>query len=274
MDTLTTADFNQISYRSTMYTKQPRGSSPWERFSQTLVNIPMNATYLYDDFEDLNTTKTTDVWQIVKGTGQAISLAGPGAVNTNGWISIPTAASSANDYQTLWTNTAQYVLSAGCPLAFEVYLNITEAATNKASWFAGFSSTLTSGWIQNSGAPAASYSGAMFWKAQNALALKFQTSNATTQNSTGTLATVVSGQSYILGCFLDPNDGVTAIANYYVATVSGSPLAVSVLATGTQNLSFASIAAMYFGFGIKCASASAETFMADYVQIESSRVLV
>ncbi len=274
MDTITTADFNQIAYRSTMYSKQPRGSSPWERFSQAIVNVPMNATYLYDDFEDNNTTKTTDIWQIVKGTGQAITLAGPGSSNANGWMSIPTAASSANDYQTLWTNTAQYSLSAACPIAFEVYVNVTEANTNKASWFAGLSSTTTTGFLQNSGAPASSYSGAMFWKATGALSLSFQTSNATTQNSATGLATVVSGQSYILGCFLDPNDGVTALANYYVATVSGSPKSVTVLASGTQNLAFASIAAMYFGFGIKCGSASAETLMIDYAQVESSRVLV
>lgn len=273
MDTISYADNNQLAYRSLMYSKQPRDSSPWERFSQTLVNSPMNSTYLYDDFECNNTTKTTDIWQVVKGTGANLTLAGPGSVNTNGWMSIPTAASS-NDYQTLFTNTAQYVLSTTCPLLFEVYINLTEANTNKASWFAGFSSITTTGFLQNTGAPPASYSGAVFWKATGGLNIKFQTSNGSTQNSTGVLATEVSGQSYVLGCFIDPADGVTAIANYYLATVVGSPLAVQVLATGQQNLAFASIAAMYFGFGIRAGSGSAETLMIDYAQVEGSRVLV
>jgi hypothetical protein len=276
MATLTTYDFGQLFYRDTVWTKQPRGASPWERYSSNLAGAPANTTVLYDDFECNNTTKTTDIWQVVKGTGGSITLAGPGSSNNNGWVSIPTAAAAANDYQTFWTQSAQYALSSNAgPLLFEVYLNLTEANTNKASWFCGFSSTTTTGFLQNTGAPAANYSGAVFWKAQGAMALNFQTSNATTQTSTSSpIATVVSGQSYILGAYIDPNDGVTAKATYYASTVSGSPLAINVLGSATLNLTVASLASMYFGFGVRCASASAETLFVDYAQVYGSRVLI
>jgi len=271
MPTLATYDFGQLNYRDTVWSAQPRGASPWERLSSVMFANPANGVVLYDDFQVNNSVATNALWQIVKGTGGSITLAGPAGKNNNGWISIPTAASS-NDYQCFFTQGAQYVLSQGDPIAFELYINLTEANTNASSWFCGLTSTTATGFLQNSGAPAASYSGAVFWKATGAMAVKFQTSNGATQNSTGTLATAVSGQSYILGMYLDPNDGVTAKATYYLSTVVNNT--IQLLAQGTQNLTIASLAAMYLGFGVRAGSGSAETILCDYVQAYGVRSLL
>ena len=270
MPTLTTYDFGQLAYRDTVWTKRQRNTSPWERYSGNLLVDPVNATYIYDDFFCNNTTKTTDLWQVVKGTGAALALTGPSSTTKNGWLAIPTAASS-NDYQTLWTQAASYVLAAGVPCVFEAYVNVTEANTNKASWFVGFSDTTTTGLLQNTGAPAASFSGAIFWKAQGAMALNFMTSNGATQTS-GTAQTIVSGTSYILGAYLDPNDGTTAKVTYWISSVSST--AITFVYSATLNLTLASLNPMYFGYGNRAGSGSAETMNLDYVQAYGGRVLI
>ena len=120
----------------------------------------------------------------------------------------------------------------------------------------------------------------MFYKGTGGLLLKAQASNGTTQTSalgatgTSTLATVVSGQSYILGALLDPNDGTTGIITFWVNTVSGSPLTRSLVYKGTVNLTLASLANMYLCFGVMCGSGgTAETLLIDYIQAYQTRVL-
>lgn len=186
------------------------------------------------------------------------------ANKSGGWINIPTAASS-NDYIALSTQQPIFALKKGVPLAFECCVNVTEGNTNTASWWCGFTSVLTTGFISNTGAPPSSYSGAVFYKTEGALALNFQTSNSTTQvTSAAAVATVVSAQTYILSAFLDPNDGVTGVVTYIVLTVVSNVR--SFVASGTLSLTLASLANMYFAFGIKTASGGAETLTLDWAQ--------
>lgn len=274
MPTLITDDFGQRMFRDTVWTKQPRATSPWERFSPLLPSQPATAFVYQDDFFHLDTAATNGFWTTVNDGGSGtIALVGPGTAYNNGWISIPTAASQ-NDYQSLWTKAANFVIGAGSPIAFEAYVNVTEAATNKASWFACFSSITTTGFLTTAGAPPAEYDGAVFWKATGAMSIKFQTSNATVQNSTSSLATAVSGYSYILGCYIDPNDGVTAKANYWLASVTGTPKVITFLANGSLDLTISGLVSMYFGFGVVAGSGSAETIRCDYVKMMGVRALL
>ena len=245
----------------------PRGTSPWELFSKlSVLSDPGAGFRLHDDFFDISTGATSR-WQVVKGTGGSLALST--ALQVGGAIDIPTAGSSANDYQTLASPVATYLLAANKHLIFEVSLLLTEANTNTASWFAGLTSTTTTGFISNAGAPPSSYSGAMFWKATGGMSLKFQTSNSTTQN-TVTIGTVVSGTNYVLGAYLDPNDGTTGKVTPYVSSVSTGVR--SLVAIGaTQNLALGSLAKMYLMFGVKTGSTSAETLTVDYASIMGVR---
>lgn len=271
MGTLGSYDSGQLYYRDTQWSKQPRGTSPFERLSPAVSGSPVLLNLLYDDCVCNNTSKTTDLWQVIKGTGGSIALGGPGGTNKNGWISIPTAA-SANDYQAFFTQGAQYALAAGSPIVMEAYLNVTEAATNKASWWIGFTDTTTTGFISNAGAPPASFSGFVVYKTLNAMTLSVMTSNAAAQTTAAAVATAVSAQSLIIGVYADPNDGVTGKVTYWISSVSGG--VISLLATGTLNLALAALNPMYLGFGIKAGSAAAETLMMDYIQAYGVRVLV
>jgi hypothetical protein len=246
----------------------PRSSSPWETFPMQSIEDPGTGLSVYDDFTYNNSTTTNLLWQIVKGTGGSITLS---SSLSCGWINIPTAASS-NDYQCFFTQepTFQIPAVAGQLSAWEVYINVTEANTNNSSWFAGFTSTTTTGFLANTGLPPASYSGAVIYKTKGALAVNAQTSNAATQHtSSSAITTAVSGTSLILGMSINSNDGVTAIVTYWVSTVASNLR--SYVGNGTLNLTIASLANMYFGFGVRAGSTSAETLTVDYAQAASGR---
>jgi hypothetical protein len=269
-----TGDRRQITLRD-LQVSPTLGTTPWEHYSGLALQDPGAGYVLRDDFDDLDTQATNGNWLSTKGTGGTLAL----ATQACGVLNVPTAA-SASDYLVLSTQKPIFKFAAGLPIVFEAYLNLTEAATNAASWFVGLTSVLTSGWITTGGAPPASYSGFMFYKGTGGLLLKAMASNGSTQTAalgstgTSTLATVVSGQSYILGAMLDPNDGVTGLITFWINTVSGSPLTRTLLYKGSVNLTLASLANMSLTFGVMCGSGgTAETLSIDYIQAYQTRVL-
>lgn len=255
--------FNILTFKDTIMSP-PQGTSPFEGFFTQALEDPATGFQVSDHFAGNSTQSTNGMWLATKGTGASITLNSSGLVG-NGWISIPTAA-SGNDYQILSTQQPIFTLQTTTDLVFEVALNISEAATNASSWFAGFTSTITTGFLQNTGAPPTTYSGAVIWKATGALAIKCQTSNSTTQSSSATLATEVSGQTYFVGCMINHNDGITALVTPYLSTVV-SNVRTFISSGPTQNLTIASLAKMYFAFGVRAGSGgSAETLQVDYAK--------
>jgi hypothetical protein len=245
----------------------PRGTSPWEFFPMQAIEDPGTGFVIYDDFIVNNTTKTTDLWQVIKGTGGTVAL----GTQSMGWIDIPTAA-SANDYQCFFTEEPVFYYGLNVPVVWEAYVNVTEANTNKSSWFAGLTSVTTTGFLQNTGVPASSYSGACIYKTTGGMSINAQTSNGSTQNTTSTaITTVVSGQSYIVGMVLLPTAVAVGVSNvlYYVSTVTSNTR--SLVASGSLSLTTTSLANMYFGFGVRSGSSSAETLTVDYVQCAQGR---
>ena len=241
------------------------GAGPWDGYPLLChESDPGMGTMIKDDFTNISDTTTTSTWQLVKGTGGTVAIS---TTLVNGWIQIPTAASS-NDYQSFFTQHAYFAPSTLNDAAFEVCLNVTEASTNASSWWCGFNSaTTTGGLTAATGAPLTSYSGVIFWKPTGALAVNSQCSNATTRTPSGAgtaITTAVSGTTLILGATLNHNDGVNVLVTPYVSKVV-SNVRTPVVQGPSQNLALASLANMYFGFGIVAGSGgTAETFTADY----------
>ena len=129
-----TGDRRQITYRDVQLSP-PLGSSPWEHYSGLALQDPGTGYVLRDDFDVLDTQATNGQWLSIKGTGGSISL----ATQPCGVLSVPTAA-SASDYLALSTQKADFKFAAGLPIAFEAYVNVTEATTNESSWFVGLTS--------------------------------------------------------------------------------------------------------------------------------------
>ena len=257
---------NVLTYTDTVMS-EPVGSSPWFQFPLQAIDDLGCGQQIKDDFNNIQDSTSTSLWQIVKGTGGAVALS---TTLAGGWIKIPTAASS-NDYQCFFTQEPSFFIPpvAGYLAAWEAYVNLTEANTNTASWFAGFTSVTTTGFLSNSGVPPSSYSGAVIYKTEGGLTVNAQTSNSTTQHTASTITSEVSGTSLIVGMAINSNDGVTAIVTYYVSTVTSN--ARVPVTNGTLNLTLASLANMYFGFGVRTASSNAETLTLDYVQAAQGR---
>lgn len=248
----------------------PYGSSPFHSFpTQDIGEDPGTGYLIYDDFVTLNNVATNGLWLVTKGTGGAITLSSTAGTTSGGWVRIPTAA-SASDYQTFATQKAVMGMGVNVDMAFEVSINVTEAATNASSWYAGFTSTLTAGFLA-SGVPPSTYSGVVFYKTTGGLLVKCQTSNATTQVTSGTLATAVTATTLILGAYINHNDNVTAIVTPYVSTVAAN-VRTSVAVGPTLNWTIASLANMFFSFGIAAGSGgTAETLCVDYAQAVQGR---
>jgi hypothetical protein len=68
---------------------------------------------------------------------------------------------------------------------------------------------------------------------------------------------------------VNSNDGTTAVVTYYVSTVASNLR--SYVGSGTLNLTIASLSNMYFGFGVRAGSSSAETILVDYAQAAQGR---
>ena len=84
------------------------------------------------------------------------------------------------------------------------------------------------------------------------------------------LATAVSGTTLIVGMYLNHNDNTTAIVTPYVCTVA-SNVRTLVTVGPAMNLVLASLANMYFSFGVRAGSGSAETLLVNYAQAAQGR---
>ena len=233
------------------------GTSPWENFPLLTLWDPGGGFLVYDDFSVLDTVATSGQWLVTKGTGGTLALSSTAGTTSGGWIQIPTAA-GANDYQILSTQQPIFSLQANVDMCFEAMINVTEASTNLSSWFAGFTSTVTTGFLQNSGA------------ATGGLLVKCETSIATVKTTSATLATAVSGTTLIVGASISHNDNITATITPYIGTVA-SNVRTLVGVGAAQTLTMASLANMYFAFGNRTATGGVETMKLDYVQAAQGR---
>jgi hypothetical protein len=255
---------NILVFKDTL-TSPAQGTTPWEGLFLQAYDDPGSGFVVSDHFLQLQNQATNGLWLVTKGTGGSIALSAASGKTSCGWIKIPTAA-SASDYVTFSTQEPIFTLQSNLDLAFEVSINVTEAATNAASWYAGFTSVLTTGFL-SSGVPPSSYSGAVVYKTTGALAINAQTSNSTTQVTTSTaLASEVSGTTLIIGGVINHNNNTTAIFTPYISTVA-SNVRTLVAVGASMNLTIASLANMYFAFGIAAGSGgTAETLYVDYAQ--------
>lgn len=178
-----------------------------------------------------------------------------------GVVNLVTAAAD-NDYKA-WSSVAEnFLFAAGKRLWFEARFKLTEATVNDSAWWFGLTDTLTTGGFQaNAAGPLASYDGALIWKDEDALLLNFETSNAGTQATSSSMATVTSGTWNRVGFYFDGVATTSTITPYY--NVSGG----WDLTKGTpQNITLSGLEEMHMVFGVKAGpGGAAETLSVDYI---------
>lgn len=225
-----------------------------------------NTHEYFDDMFNLDTVRWTTVDDSGTGTNTADAIAG-------GQVTVKTAASD-NDYHFLRSATAAWLFAAGKPLWFEARFALTEANTDDANLLFGLSSVIDGTVLGDDGAgPAASYSGALFFKVDGTMKLQFETSNAGTQVTNATLKTFVSDNFYRVGFHFDPGNGVTGRINPWIYDdVAGSYLNTVKSANDLgHDITLASLAQMNVIFGVKAGGANAEQLRVDYIRVVQQR---
>lgn len=224
----------------------------WAPVSQALID-PSRYALFQDHFFDLNVVATTGKWVVTKDgavVGSVLDRAG-------GWAQIITDAND-NDEFYLASIGESWLFQVAKKLWFEAKVEVTEAATNAANWIVGLTDANGANALLDNGAgPAASYSGAVFFKVDGSLVLQFETSNAGTQVTNATAGTVVSGAAVRVGFAYEYNDGVTGYVTPYVDGVAGT----------RHSITIASLTEMNAIIGVKAGTAAAQALKVDYIQI-------
>lgn len=215
---------------------------------------------LFDDFFNLDTVRWASVDDAATGTNTANDVAG-------GQVSIVTAGAD-NDYHLMTSTKKIFQFLAGKPVFFEAEFSLTEAAANAANLVFGLTSVTTAGFLaDNGGGPPSTFDGAVIYKVDGAMALKFATSKGTAQTINASLCAFVSGITYRVGFAFDPCDGVTGLVTPYVADVTNG---VTYTAPG-HKIVLSGLGAMGLVYGVKAGGANAETLKVNSIRCVAAR---
>lgn len=218
-----------------------------------LLCYPENGIIYYDNFTEFDQTATVGNWV------QVTDAAGTTGLNTSilgGALNINATNTDNNETYELSASKA-FKFAASKPLWFEAKIQLTEANTDDANFIIGLSSTGSANTlVDDGGGPPSNYSGAVFFKVDGGTVFQFETSNATTQNTTTNAGAFVSATAYRVGFRFDPNDGTTGKVTPYIDGVAGT----------TLDITLASAAAMGIVMGVKAGGANAETLTVHHVR--------
>jgi hypothetical protein len=208
-------------------------------------------------------------YTVTKGTGGTLATVVAAGLANGGWLNIPTAASAANDYQSVSSLFPVIEYVAKSPVHAEARLLITESAAQLTSWYFGLVDTLTTGFLASTGLPPASWRGAVFFKTKTSDAIQFRVSNGTAKSTNTNVGTFVSGTPFTLGIQFDPGAGVTGTVKPEINGNSDTPTLTPIPA-----LSFllSGMGPLYLSTGIVTSTTAAETLAIDYWGVESYRL--
>jgi hypothetical protein len=252
--------FNNFTFRDKIL-GPAEGGSIWQYCPIVAQLDPSVATHYYDDFIYLASTKATpadDGWTIVEDDGAGGTYAVGDGV---GGIYTQYCDGDENDESYLISANEVWKFAAGKSVWFEAKVGIIEGATNEAGMIVGLMDAAGAGAIADGRAgPAASYDGAVFFKATGALSYYFETSNAGTQSTSSALGTHTSGTAIKYGfwCKTESTSDTTATVYPFINGAIGT----------AQTLTLSGLEEMHAIVGIKGgANAAEEAFFIDYIKI-------
>lgn len=231
-----------------------------------------NPTRQDDFFDDFNHMDLVGLWvDTSTDTGAAPTLA------TDGESAVVLTTGATNNNEAYLSSNRLWDVVADKPIVFETRLKYTESATDDANVAMGFCSAAAADAIlDDGGGPAASYSGALFFKVDGGTAWQFETSVAGAQ-TTNTISNVTPGggtyQSFRIE--IRPIDSTTAEVVPLIDSSGGNNFVQCKDAT-TGNLikhtiTYTSYAAAEVMLGVKAGSASSETPRWDYVRVSQAK---
>ena len=237
---------------------QAFGSSLWEDYpALAIANDPTIGTEYFNDFINYITTMdglTTNA----TNSGTAASLAVTAGIVGQLQIESSDGTIVAEDETYVGSTKTSWILAPTSKLWFEARVKFTEANTDDANIIVGLSSIYTANIVQDAGGgPAADYDGIVFFKVFGGTVWQGETSVATSQTTTASLATRASGTWTRVGFKVDG----TASAGFYIDGV--------LISTHTAYLP---TAAMGLIFGVKSGTNDKhEKLYVDWVRVGQLR---
>ncbi len=171
-----------------------------------------------------------------------------------------------NDQANVISTNELWAFAAEKPMGFEILLQYTEANTDDANVWAGFSDDMGTDYLLDDGAgPDVSNSGFAIYKVDGGTVWKCVSSVAAVQTiSTSTKTAGGSSYQRLRGVFT-PKTSTTGTIAFFV---DGVPLIDSTTFEPIiHTVTFSSEVLMNFGFGIKNGAANLETLKVDHVKL-------
>ena len=198
-----------------------------------------------------------------------------GTAFTGGVLTQATASGTANTQLGVTTTNTPFLFLNERPLVFEICLQFTEANTNNAGIFAGFSSILNADnqLVNTTLLPASSFSGAGIFKCQGSNVWQFVTSVGSTQSITASQHTAGGSAYQTLRIEIRQGSagasGLEAVPLLGAGTPGGATLWTEMKDTNNkpikQYITYTSAANMYAGYQLKNGSTAQETLLVDYL---------
>jgi hypothetical protein len=221
----------------------------------------------FDDFYEYTSAKT---WTSTVGGGATVTVQSTGV---GGILQLACVDATQNREVYVGHTVQPFIFNTDRSLEFETFVNFTEASTNQANIFAGFSSTFANGLLVNTnGGINTSFWGCGFFKQGGTntnwqVVTSFgtvQTINTTTINAQSSNYTRLRVEVRILSStllessfFIDNGSGLLIAKNNTVVNGFNYPIKH----TGTWT----SPTAMGAGVGVKNGTTAAETLLCDYI---------
>jgi hypothetical protein len=239
------------------------GVSLWQTCPLAALLDPSIATVFYDEFWQQRSTKSAaaDQWAIVEDDGAGGTDAMQDAANG---IYKHYCDGDNDDEAYLISCNESWLIAAGKSLWFEARVAFTEGSTNAMNAGLGLSDKAAANMLTDSGGgPAAEYDGFSFWKTEGALALSFETSNATTQSTATSLGNHTSAAFANYGCWVRTESASDTVA---VCTPYLNGVAYT-----ARNITLSGLEEMHFWVGVKSDGSAEEAFSIDYAKIVQIR---
>jgi len=236
------------------------GGSFWQTCPLVAHFDPSVASVFYDDFYELPGTAAADKrWGITEDAGKTGTDA---MLDMRGGVYSQYVGGTNNEETYLHTVSESWILTAGYSLWFEARVAIVETSTNEANFWIGLTDVEAANQVADTNAgPIDTYDGVGFFKTGGALTtVGFETSNNTTQSTSTSQWTIVSGAFRNYGCWIktESTSDTVAVCTPYVDGVAGT----------AHNITLSGLAEMEFVIGLKTGATDAEEiFYVDYVKV-------
>jgi len=225
------------------------------------ANLGMNRQYGF--FEDFLEYTTGDLFSDVQAdTGATVAIDADG----EGGLVLLTTGATDNNEAYLFSTRELFLFAANRPLVCEARIQYAEANTDDANVLFGFMDAIAANsLLDDGGGPKASYSGALFYKADRDTVWTVENSIGSTQKATqltadnsldGTTQTAGGSAYQLLTIEVNPHGGGSSDITFWIDDV---------LVAKHKDQTYASATQMMVGCGVKAGGANSEVVTVDYI---------